>query len=88
MQEFIVGLVVACAACNVLWRYTPAGVRRKLRGVIVQLLRQVGQDRMEKRFAKDERSGACGGCSGCSTQHPEQAKFSISVDALRRTAKR
>jgi len=89
MQEWIVGTIVALAACNVLWRYAPAAARRKLRSLAAQALRKLGLARVASRLAQEPSSGACGGCSGCSTdQPPGQTKFSISVDALRRTAQR
>ncbi len=89
MQEWIVGVIVALAACNVLWRYAPVAARRKSRALAAQALRQLGLARMASRLAQERSSGACGGCSGCSTdQLPGQTKFSISVDALRRTVRR
>jgi hypothetical protein len=89
MQKWIVGAIVAFAAFNVLWRYAPSAARRKFRTLAAQALRQLGWTRMADRLAQEPSSDACGGCSGCSTDQPSgQIKFSISVDALRRTMRR
>ena len=89
MQEWIVGVIVLCATCNILWRYAPAVARRKARALAARALRQCGLTRLANRLTQEPAAGACGGCSSCSSDQPQgQTNSSISVDALRRTARR
>lgn len=50
-QNIIVALIVAVAAASLIWRYLPAGWRRK-----------AGQ--LHPSLAPSE-GGSCGGCSAC-----------------------
>lgn len=51
-QNIIVALIVAVAAASLVWRYLPAGWRRKA-------------GRLHPSLAPGESGGSCGGCSAC-----------------------
>lgn len=87
MQEVIVALVVAWAGLAVLSRYTPRGLKRRMRGAFVRLAGRAGWKLAMP--ADDSSGGGCGTCSGCSGKSGPGAPMSqaVSVDALRRTAR-
>lgn len=90
MQEAFVAVMVAWAAFAVAARYAPRALRQRARSTLVRILGRLGCD--ISRFASDARrsSGSCGGCSGCDGKaHGGSAGTrNVSVDALRRTARR
>ena len=94
MQELIVIVAVTGAAAFLTVRYTPKALVSAAGSRIVQMARQCGWSavagRMEKALDGMKQASACGGCSGCSTEDARRGgnRNSISVDALRRTARR
>jgi hypothetical protein len=70
MQEWIVGLIVACALVAVLRRYLPKAARRALRAWMMQTALQFGWNGIAARLAVPEPAAAscgdgCGSCGGC-----------------------
>jgi hypothetical protein len=94
MQELIVFVAVGGAACFLAARYTPKTVVAAAGRALASKARQGGHAslalRLEKAMQRVEGASSCGGCSGCKTTDAPRAqnRHSISVDALRRTAKR
>ncbi len=95
MQEVIVGIIVAFAAFAVARRYAPAPVRQALNGWTARSARRIGLGRLaEKIEAKAGGSAGCGDgcgtCGGCGTANSASSarQFSISPEALKRTARR
>lgn len=92
MQELIVIVAVAGAAGFLAVRYTPKALVAAAGHAIVRMARRGGHAalaaRMEKALEGMKGASACGGCSGCSTEDAPQKRNSISVEALRRTARR
>lgn len=94
MQQFIVGLIVVCAAWAVLLRYAPVPIKRGLRAALVHILRRCGWERAAQRCeAEAQASGSCGsGCGSCGSCGPDSElprnEFMISAEALKRTARR
>lgn len=67
MQEWIVAIIVACAAWAVATRYAPNPLRQAMRGWAVRTARGIGWMRVASRFeAKIQPATACGnGCGSC-----------------------
>jgi hypothetical protein len=96
MQEFIVALIVLTAAIALLRRYLPASARSVVAITLARHARQWGMERLSTRLERiniavapscDDGCGSCGGCGSVSPQ-AVQARSSISVDALRKTARK
>lgn len=94
MQELIVSVAVFGAACFLAVRFTPKALVGAAGSAFVQMARRGGHAafaaRLEKVLERMKGASACGGCSGFKTEEAARGKsrHSISVDALRRTAKR
>ncbi|OWW21767.1 DUF6587 family protein [Noviherbaspirillum denitrificans] len=94
MQELIVAVAVAGAAAFLLKRYVPRALSGAVLRSAVRLASRSGHanlaDRLERASTNLQRASACGGCSGCgSKDKPDsQGRHGISVEALRRSAKR
>lgn len=92
MQELIVFVAVGAAACFLAVRYTPKALVAAAGQAIARFARRGGYAalaaRMEKVLDGMKGASACGGCSGCSSEDAPQSRNSISVEALRRTARR
>jgi hypothetical protein len=95
MQEIIVALIVLSAAVALLRRYLPVPARRAVAITLARHVRQMGLARLSIRLERempvastcDDGCGSCGGC-GSSSPQAVQARSSISVDALRQTARK
>jgi len=94
MQELIVSVAVGGAACFLAVRYTPKALVASAGMALVRMVQRGGHAalaaRLEKTVERMKGASSCGGCSGCKTSDAPrtQSRHSISVDALRRTAKR
>jgi hypothetical protein len=95
MQEIIVALIVLTAAVTLLRRYLPAPARRAVAITLARHARQLGLTRLSSRLEREKLvapscDDGCGGCGGCGSISPQavQARSSISVDALRQTARK
>jgi hypothetical protein len=95
MQEWLVGIVVVIAAFAVARRYAPASLKQWLRGLTARGARCAGWHALAARFeAKAASAGSCGdGCGSCgacgtSASPGPGGKNAISVEGLRKTAKR
>jgi len=94
MQEAAVAVIVACAACAVVWRYLPHAARKKMRAVLAQMFARFGWQRLAARFSRDTAAGSCGSgcgsCGGCGSKDAGSApsEFAITPETLRRTARR
>ncbi|MGI4848005.1 MAG: DUF6587 family protein [Janthinobacterium lividum] len=97
MQQTIVGLIVFLALWRVVARYAPLAVRNAMHRFLLGLLRRIGLQRLAARLAsrKQAKGGACGGCNACASADggsapPAEpiAEFSITPEALKRTARR
>jgi hypothetical protein len=86
MQEFIVGLIVAYAACAVAMRYLPKRIRAAAREALANLFRRLGWNAAAVRLENARRAASCadgcGSCGGCGT-----TKDAVSPDVLRSTAR-
>lgn len=95
MQEIIVALIVLSAAVTLLRRYLPAPARRVVAITLARHARQMGLARLSSRLEHEKLAASpcddgCGSCGGCGSNSPQavQARSSISVDALRKTARK
>lgn len=94
MQELIVFVTVSGATCFLAVRFTPKALVGAVGNAFVRMAQRGGHvtlaARLEKALERMKVTSACGGCSGCKTEAAPrgQSRHSISVDALRRTAKR
>jgi cytochrome c553 len=93
MQEGIVALIVGYAAWIVLRRYAPKGMKRVARTGIQRALTLLGWHSAARKFDIEEpasHDGGCGTCAGChgADASPAKKKFTISPEALKRTASR
>lgn len=94
MQELIVFGAVSAAACFLAVRYTPKALVAAAGMAIVRTAQRRGHAvlaaRLKKTMERNKGASSCGGCSGCKTSEAPraQSRHGISVDALRRTAKR
>ena len=90
MQELIVALIVACAAGFLTVRYVPKAILGAAGNAVVRKARNAGWTGLASRVEKalqGMRGSACGGCSGCESDD-KLPRNSITVEALRRTARR
>lgn len=93
MQEFLVGLIVACAAWTIVARYAPKTLTRGARKLLASTLKGVGLVRVADYLGKHSQgtscADACGSCGGCGpVKTPAQGAIStITPDALKRTAR-
>ena len=94
-QQWIVAAIVACAFWAVARRYMPKAMRQALRRWTVQRARGFGLDGVAARLeARADAGGSCGdGCGSCGSCGPAPKEggpkeFSVSVEALKRTASR
>jgi cytochrome c553 len=93
MQEWIVAVIVGYAAWIVLKRYAPKRMKRGARTGIQRTLTLLGWRNAARKFdieAPASRDGGCGTCAGChgADAPPAEKKFTISAEALKRTASR
>lgn len=69
MQEWIVGLIVACAFLAVARRYMPKALRRALRTGLTRIAQRFGWNRLAARLVAAEQAASCadgcGSCGGC-----------------------
>ena len=65
-QEWITGLIVALAAAYMLWRWLPAGLRKKLGRVHPAMGQSAGCD-------GGGGGGGCSSCGGCSSSAAPRA---------------
>lgn len=74
MQEWIVGLIVACAFFAVARRYMPKALRRAMRARLAPAARRFGWNSLAARLAAAEQaascSDGCGSCGGCGSDEP------------------
>jgi hypothetical protein len=80
MQEFIVALIVACAAFAVLKRYLPKTWKLALRARAAGLAKKAGWLGLAQKLesassaaAASSCSDGCSSCDGCGTPAPEEA---------------
>lgn len=59
-QQWITGLIVALAAAYMVWRWLPAGLRKKLGRVHPAMAQSAG-------CGGDGVGGGCSSCGGCSS---------------------
>ena len=64
-QQWITGLIVALAAAYMLWRWLPAGLRKKLGRVHPAMGQSAG--------CGGGRGGGCSSCGGCSSSAAPRA---------------
>lgn len=89
MQEWIVGLAVACAFLVVVKRYMPKTARTAMRSWAAATARRFGFERLAARFAVTEQaascSDGCGSCGGCGTNSPPPSdeRFVIKLKATK-----
>lgn len=94
MQEMIVGLIVAVAACAVVWRYAPHALRRAGRSWLAKAARHFGWTALEKRIEakaqlKSSCADGCGSCGGCKpVARALEEQSTITLEELRKTARR
>ena len=78
IQNIVVALIVALAACYATWRWMPAGWRRtaakKLASVTQRagLVDQARADRLAASLAKNSGCGACDTCGACGKADAKQ----------------
>ena len=65
-QQWITGLIVAAAAAYMLWRWLPAGLRKKLGRVHPAMGQSAGCD-------GGGGGGGCSSCGGCSSSAAPRA---------------
>jgi hypothetical protein len=96
MQEILVALIVLTAAVTLLRRYLPASARRMIAITLARHARQWGMEGLSTRLERKKIAVApscddgCGSCGGCGSVSPQavQARSSIGVEALRKTARK
>lgn len=95
MQEWIVAVIVAYAAWVVARRYAPKPVRGFVRAWTARGARRLGWTRMAMKFEAEKTAasscadgcGTCGGCGSADTK-PAAKQFTMTPEALKRTASR
>ncbi|MBV8666315.1 MAG: hypothetical protein JO269_07520 [Burkholderiaceae bacterium] len=70
MQEFIVAVIVACAALVVAKRYAPAALKRATRSRAAKAASRLGWNKLAAKIEQQAEAGAscadgCGSCGGC-----------------------
>ncbi len=68
-QQWITGLIVALAAAYMLWRWLPAGLRKKLGWVHPAMGQSAG--------CGSEGGGGCSSCGGCSSSAVPRATVHV-----------
>lgn len=93
MQEFLVGLIVTCAAWTVVARYAPKTLTRGLRKLFANALKGAGLVRAADYLGKNQQgtscADGCGSCGGCGPAHmpAKGAMSTVTPDVLKRTAR-
>ncbi|HJV75514.1 MAG TPA: DUF6587 family protein [Noviherbaspirillum sp.] len=93
MQEFLVGLIVACAAWAVVARYAPKALTRGAGKLLASALKGMGlvraADYLGNNLQGTSCADGCGSCGGCGpVKTPAKGAIStITPDALKRTAR-
>lgn len=94
MQEWIVAIIVACAAWVVVKRYMPKTVTHTVRMQIARAAKKLGWSRIARKFELQTQTAACAdGCStcgGCGSQEapPVEKQSATMVKILRRAGPR
>jgi hypothetical protein len=95
MQEFIVAVIVACAAVAVLKRYAPKALKQVARSWSARAATRIGWLALAERIERQAQAGAscangCGTCGNCGANgNPSTAKQAIvTLESLKQTIRR